>query len=210
MDINKLFASVSSASIKSSGCKGKTIDKDDIATMETCLAKFAKGRLEQHFLAKIHCHKLGNDDDLQHWQKGTLKALGAVFYRIESVRTHFSVEAFYKDSGEYAFTLERVAGGIRFSDDEEKVEHIYVSNKFVQKEFTVSDVINFTRHEVTKGYNLLLNNCKDFAYNFFEYVESGNVQGSIVFPFPRLVEFKKYVEVQFHWNKQRRLELCHG
>ena len=173
--------------------------------MESCLAKFAKGRREQHFFAKIHCHALGNDDRLPIWQKGTLQVLGVVFNRINKARTHFSVEVFYKDSGEYAFTLEREASGIRFSDDEEKVEHIYASNKFVQKGFTIKDVTNFTRHEVPKFYNLLLNNCKHFAYNFFEYMESGNVLGNNVFPFPRLLEFKKDVEDQFYWHKQRRL-----
>ena len=100
--------------------------------METLLAKFAKGRQEQLFFAKIHCHKLGNDDGLPNWQKGMLQA-SEYIPGIEAIRNHFSVEAFYEYSSEYAFSLEHVDGGIIFSDDKEKVEYIYASNIFLQK-----------------------------------------------------------------------------
>ena len=132
MGFTYLFASVPSASSTSSGCKGKTIGKDDIASMETLLAKFAKGRKEHLFVAKIHCHKLGDDDDLPNWKKGMLQA-SEYIPGIEAIRNHFSVEAFYEYSSEYAFSLEHVDGGIIFSDDKEKVEYIYASNIFLQK-----------------------------------------------------------------------------
>ena len=204
MDITKVFASVSSSSIQSSGCKGKTFDKTNVSTMEACLQKFAKGRREQLFVAKIHCHTLGNDDDLPHWQRGMLRVAGTIYHRIDKARTHFSVEAFYKDTGEYAFTLERAFGGISFSDDAEK-GHIYASNVFVQKGFKFEDVIQFTLRELPSDYKLFFNNCKHFAYAFFAYMDE---RRPAEFSLGRFRQFCVDIEDQFAGHNALMQQEC--
>ena len=177
----KLFTSASASSTQLSGSNEKKPVANDTATLQAHLQKFAKGRQDQRFVAKIHCCPVG---------------------KRAPDRTHFSVEAFYKDTGEYAFTLERMIAGIRFSEDTEKLKDIYASNVFVEKVFMIERIITYTTNELPKCYDLGTNNCKHFTYGFFRFIESGKFPDPFVNPFKRYGPFCRDIEDRYAVQEQ--------